>query len=68
MIARWLKERRERIARDRWHRGYDWAAGALLRGTPVHEIDLHLDNPFDSDEFEQGGMQAMSDYLERMKK
>ena len=53
---------RKRTAEKRYQAGYDWAAGALLRGTAEHEIDMHLDNPFDADEFEAGGHAAMRDF------
>ena len=56
---RWLDNMRKRAAAKRYRAGYDWAAGALLRGTAEHEI---LDNPFDTNEFEAGGHAAMNDF------
>lgn len=61
-MRKWLREMRERAAARRYRAGYDWCAGALLRGTPEHDLDMVLDNPFDSNEFEKGGRQAMRDF------
>jgi hypothetical protein len=62
VFTKWLIERRERRAARRYQAGYDWAAGALLRGAPETEIEMHLDNPFDSNEFESGGNAAVRDF------
>lgn len=56
-------ERKRAKAAQKFRSGYDWVAGALLRGTPAREIDIRLDNPFDSDEFEAGGKQAAIDFF-----
>ena len=60
---KWLDNLFQRAREQRYRSGYDWAAGELLRGTPVLEIEDQLNNPFDSDEFEVGGKRAMWDFL-----
>ena len=41
-IKKWLKKRKEKAERKEYKRGYDYAAGALLRGeeTPL-SIEAH---------------------------
>lgn len=62
MIKKWLAARRERTSAQLRQRGYDYAAGALLRGTDVHELSSDFDSPFDRNEFDEGGEQAIRDF------
>ncbi len=43
----------------RFHAGYDWAAGMLLRG---EDPTVQAENPFDFDEFDKGALQAVQDW------
>ena len=61
-FKKWFADREQAKRDRRFQRGYDWAAGALLRGTPTCEIAMQIDNPFDSDEFEKGGRRALLDF------
>lgn len=47
----WLKKRKERKLAARYVAGYDWAAGALLRGeiTPAY-VQRVTENVFDEDD------------------
>lgn len=42
--------------------GYDWAAGALLRGIAEYELDAYIDNPFVHGKFHYGAQDAMLDF------
>ena len=62
-LIRWL-DKREAESRKRKHqRGYDFAAGHLLKGKPVSELETLLHNPFDPDEFEDGIHEAIQDFF-----
>ena len=65
MIAafrKWRAERAERRKEKLHIAGYDWAAGALLRGTAEYELTSYTDNPFDRNEFDYGAQEAMRDF------
>ena len=38
----WYRQRLERQKKESYHRGYDWAAGKLLRGSTEDEIDCQV--------------------------
>ena len=59
-----IKARRERKAKLKsvalYNRGFDYAAGALLRGeASVQQLEAEADNPFDRNEFDQGMVEAI---------
>ena len=63
MIKQWLKKRRENRARKLYNRGFDYAAGALLRGEKT-PIELQAEScPEDRDEFDIGVDHAINKLL-----
>ena len=65
MIAafkKWRSDRAERRKEKLHIAGYDWAAGALLRGTAEYELDTYIDDPFERNEFDYGAQEAMRDF------
>ncbi|RLB94673.1 MAG: hypothetical protein DRH26_00530 [Deltaproteobacteria bacterium] len=60
---KWFAKRKEKKKFQTWTKGYDWAAGALLRGdeTPV-SIEAYT-NCCDRDSFDLGAEAATKDLL-----
>lgn len=63
----WLKKRRERLEREAYNNGYDWAAGVLLRGDmSSDEVDGHIfycspiSSTVTSTAFDRGASDALS--------
>jgi hypothetical protein len=57
LLAAWRNERNLKRRKDGW----DWAAGALLRGTPVELVLQHTEKARAFgvfDEFDRGAVQA----------
>lgn len=62
-IRQWLKFRQTlKRVRDR-KAGYNWAAGALLRGTPVRAVtDAAWNAAHESAAFDEGALLALRDW------
>lgn len=57
MIKQWLEKRRHKAARERFDRGFDYAAGELLRGTDTESLEARIDGAQifgDDNEFDEG--------------
>lgn len=54
----WLWNRRVRAKTDLRQRGYDYAAGRLLRGDPIEEVEIFSFCVFDQNEFNYGVQSA----------
>lgn len=71
MLKRWLASRRERRSQERFDRGFDWAAGQLLRETmQPHHIYAEVDtaNQFDDhNSFDDGALAAADLWRERQR-
>lgn len=64
-IRIWWRRRQAHKAEVRWQNGYDYAAGALLRGTAPHEVAAYTESArdFDTyDEFDAGVDEALRDW------
>lgn len=59
-IERWRRAR----ADQQWRSGYDWAAGILLRGGHISEIEDYT-NAFDVNAFDLGATKAVFDWTRR---
>ena len=64
IISRWLRKRKEASNEERFLRGYDYAAGRLLRegDCAIGNLEMEADNPFDRDSFDEGIESAVRDY------
>lgn len=62
MLMTWLKKRRAEQRKELSERGYDFAAGALLRGTSPESLEALTDNCFDRNEFDAGITDALRDW------
>lgn len=61
----WFRSARASAQKREFDEGYDWAAGALLRGADEHELIADFDNPWHKTAFDRGGLQAMRDFRAR---
>ena len=60
-ITEWFGYRRRRLALADYNRGYDYAAGRLLRGTPPYTV-LEYSGYFEEGtpgDFDRGGLAAV---------
>lgn len=67
-IRTYLKTRREARSERRWISGYDYAAGALLRGTDARDLEYEMAQGFTFDEetsFDRGMQAALNDWQRR---
>lgn len=47
MIKEWLQRRRDKVRAECHRRGFDWAAGLLLRGTAsIEAVQAYADDPW----------------------
>lgn len=59
------KARQAARAKAEFERGFDWAAGQLLRGKEPEELERDLDFTFDSTSFDYGASQALHTWYAR---
>jgi hypothetical protein len=55
----WLRIRKERARAERRRQGFDYAAGELLRGVPVAEVEVRVYDSFYRDSFNYGMQSAI---------
>lgn len=69
-MFRWLgevlKARREAVARRQYKRGFEYAAGALLRGVAVDDLDAEMEFDFGPSAFDAGMEAAIADWGQHM--
>ena len=69
-MLRWLgdllRARREAAARREYKRGFEYAAGALLRGVAVDDLDAEVDFDFGPSAFDAGMEAAIADWGQHM--
>lgn len=58
-IFLWLHNRRLRATAIQREQGYNYAAGQLLRGVPILEVEAEAENPWDHNEFNYGMTSAI---------
>ena len=69
-ILTFIEERKAAAEKRNFERGYDWAAGMLLRGATEEEIQtlIECSEVFDSyNGFDEGAEQAIKDFDKRLK-
>ncbi len=54
VMAAWIAARREARARREFERGFNYAAGALLKSTDVDELEADIDCSFNPSSFDDG--------------
>jgi hypothetical protein len=59
-FTQWLSLYAERLATERFNRGYNQAAGALLRGRLPEEVDMWVDYMFEPTEYDEGLIAALT--------
>lgn len=65
-VNNWLDTRREKARVKKWKEGYDYAAGALLRGEKNKLItDIECGMTFDPDSFDRGAIEAVRDWSKK---
>ena len=73
MLRKWLEDRRNLARADRRRRGFDFAAGVLLRAADVQSAEAELDSYTDGaltfgshDEFDLGISDAVHAYRRKL--
>lgn len=54
VAAAWIAARREARARREFERGFNYAAGALLKSADVEELEADIDCSFNPSSFDDG--------------
>ena len=62
LLTTWMKKRREQQRKELSERGYNYAAGALLRGVSPEVLEQQADAIFDRNEFDAGITEALGDW------
>lgn len=53
-IKAWFAGRAKRTKQEEFRRGFDYAAGMLLRGTAAEQLEIEADCCFDDTQFDDG--------------
>ena len=64
-ITEWFGYRRRRLALADFNRGYDYAAGRLLRGIPPPIIEVYFDEEEPLSDFDKGALEAIAAWERR---
>lgn len=62
LITNWLAAKKAKDDKELYERGYDWAAGNLLRGITLEEVESHIESSMnfnDYNSFDRGAEHAI---------